>query len=116
MEDRAAYKAAGEPAESRRPVGHRSGRCLMSPRSRGPGRLPHRRGLSFPSFFTKPDSAINSTQTEWEIRAAGLAAKARRSIEQRDVEIPKSWSQTGSPTRGLEYFPRETGRLSASTA
>jgi ribonucleoside-diphosphate reductase alpha chain len=50
-------------------------------------------GLEFPRFFTLP-GVDPFDEVEWEIRAAVIGnEKGKVVFEQRDVEIPKFWSQ-----------------------
>src|ERR1700730_8980868 len=50
-------------------------------------------GLTFPRFFT--DAGVDPfDEVEWELRAAVIGNERGEVVfEQRDVEIPKSWSQ-----------------------
>src|SRR5262245_2823040 len=50
-------------------------------------------GLTFPRFFTEAGvDAFN--EIEWELRAAIIGNERSEVVfEQRDVEIPKAWSQ-----------------------
>src|SRR5688572_29910248 len=50
-------------------------------------------GLQFPRFFTLP-GVDPFDEVEWEIRSAVIGnEKGNVVFEQRDVEIPKFWSQ-----------------------
>src|SRR6185503_12512426 len=50
-------------------------------------------GLTFPRFFT--EAGVDPfDEIEWEMRAAVIGSERGEVVfEQRDVEIPKSWSQ-----------------------
>src|SRR6476646_2156429 len=50
-------------------------------------------GMEFPRHFTLPDAAPFD-QVEWEVRSAVIGNEYGKVVfEQRDVEIPKFWSQ-----------------------
>jgi ribonucleoside-diphosphate reductase alpha chain len=74
--------------------------------------IARRRGLSFPRYFTKD---IESGKTpydliEWEKRTASIANEKGESIfEQRDVEMPRDWSQTATNIVASKYFHGQAG-------
>jgi ribonucleoside-diphosphate reductase alpha chain len=66
-------------------------------------------GLSFPRFFTDP--AVDPfDEVEWELRAAVIGnEKGEVVFEQRDVEIPKAWSQQATNIVVSKYFRGQIG-------
>jgi ribonucleoside-diphosphate reductase alpha chain len=66
-------------------------------------------GLTFPRFFT--DAAIDPfDEVEWDLRAAVIGnEKGDVVFEQRDVEIPKSWSQQATNIVVSKYFRGQIG-------
>jgi ribonucleoside-diphosphate reductase alpha chain len=63
-----------------------------------------RRGLHFPRYFTKP-GIHPFDEIEWEKRDAVITnEKGEKVFEQKDVEIPKSWSMTATNVVVSKYF------------
>ncbi len=61
-------------------------------------------GLEFPRYFTRP-GVDPFDEVEWELRAAVIGnEKGEVVFEQRDVEIPKSWSQQATNIVVSKYF------------
>src|SRR6478735_4959356 len=61
-------------------------------------------GLEFPRYFTRP-GVDPFDEVEWEIRAAVIGnEKGEVVFEQRDVEIPKFWSQQATNIVVSKYF------------
>jgi ribonucleoside-diphosphate reductase alpha chain len=66
-------------------------------------------GLSLSRFFTKT-GVHPFDQIEWEQRAATIASERGETIfEQRDVEIPKPWSQLATNVVVSKYFRGHVG-------
>jgi ribonucleoside-diphosphate reductase alpha chain len=66
-------------------------------------------GLEFPRFFTLP-GVDPFDEVEWEIRAAVIGnEKGKVVFEQRDVEIPKFWSQQATNIVVSKYFRGQLG-------
>jgi ribonucleoside-diphosphate reductase alpha chain len=66
-------------------------------------------GLEFPRYFTLPD-VDPFDEVEWEIRAAVIGnEKGKVVFEQRDVEIPKFWSQQATNIVVSKYFRGQIG-------
>ena len=62
------------------------------------------RGLSFPRYFTSPECDPFDA-VEWELRTAVITGeKGEVVFEQRDVEIPKPWSQLATSVVVSKYF------------
>ena len=83
---------------------------LMEPvdshRSRGSERpqTASRAGLALERFFTRP-GVDPFSEIEWELRAAVIAGEDGRVVfEQRDVEVPRAWSQTATNVVVSKYF------------
>jgi ribonucleoside-diphosphate reductase alpha chain len=66
-------------------------------------------GLTFPRFFT--EAGVDPfDEIEWELRAAVIGnEKGEVVFEQRDVEIPKSWSQQATNIVVSKYFRGQIG-------
>ena len=66
-------------------------------------------GLDFPRYFTLP-GVDPFDEVEWEIRSAVIGnEKGTVVFEQRDVEIPKSWSQQATNIVVSKYFRGQLG-------
>jgi ribonucleoside-diphosphate reductase alpha chain len=66
-------------------------------------------GLEFPRFFTLP-GVDPFDEVEWEIRAAVIGnEKGKVVFEQRDVEIPRFWSQQATNIVVSKYFRGQLG-------
>src|SRR3989442_1903749 len=66
-------------------------------------------GLTFPRFFT--DAGVDPfDEVEWELRAALIGNERGELVfEQRDVEIPKFWSQQATNIVVSKYFRGQIG-------
>ena len=66
-------------------------------------------GLTFPRFFT--DAGVDPfDEVEWELRAAVIGNERGEVVfEQRDVEIPKFWSQQATNIVVSKYFRGQIG-------
>jgi len=66
-------------------------------------------GLEFPRYFTLP-GVDPFDEVEWEIRSAVIGnEKGKVVFEQRDVEIPKFWSQQATNIVVSKYFRGQLG-------
>src|SRR5262245_12216283 len=66
-------------------------------------------GLEFPRYFTLP-GVDPFDEVEWEIRSAVIGnEKGKVVFEQRDVEIPRSWSQQATNIVVSKYFRGQLG-------
>src|SRR3989454_3710951 len=66
-------------------------------------------GLAFPRFFTQA-GVDPFDEIEWELRAAVIGNERGDVVfEQRDVEIPKSWSQQATNIVVSKYFRGQLG-------
>src|SRR5439155_5988421 len=117
MKDRAAYQAAGAAPQSiESSTGAASSPSLSTVtgeaarvKSRSAGPVV---GLTFPRFFTESgsDRVDPFDEIEWEQRAAVIGnEKGDVVFEQRDVEIPKSWSQQATNIVVSKYFRGQIG-------
>jgi ribonucleoside-diphosphate reductase alpha chain len=67
------------------------------------------RGLTFPRFFTQA-GVDPFDEVEWELRDAIIGNERGQVVfEQRDVEIPKSWSQQATNIVVSKYFRGQMG-------
>src|SRR5215213_8735375 len=66
-------------------------------------------GLTFPRFFT--EAGVDPfDEVEWEIRSALIGNERGEMVfEQRDVEIPKAWSQQATNIVVSKYFRGQIG-------
>ncbi len=66
-------------------------------------------GFSVPRTFTRPGED-GYAGVEWELRTASITAEGGKSVfEQKDVEIPKFWSQTATNVVVQKYFRGQPG-------
>ncbi len=66
-------------------------------------------GLEFPRYFTRP-GVDPFDEVEWELRSAIIGnEKGHVVFEQRDVEIPKAWSQQATNIVVSKYFRGQMG-------
>ena len=67
------------------------------------------RGLQFERFFTRGD-IHPFDEVEWELRVASIQNEKGETIfEQREVEVPKQWSQTATNIVASKYFHGRLG-------
>ncbi len=67
------------------------------------------RGLRFQRYYTKP-GVHPFDEIEWELRNATISnEKGEKIFEQKDVEIPKSWSMTATNVVVSKYFHGKIG-------
>ncbi len=61
-------------------------------------------GLKIPRYFTRPN-IDPFDEVEWELRTAAITGETGKVyFEQKDVEIPKAWSQTATNVVVQKYF------------
>ncbi len=61
-------------------------------------------GIALERFFTRP-GVDPMSQVEWELRSAIISGEDGRVVfEQRDVEVPRAWSQTATNVVVSKYF------------
>ncbi len=73
------------------------------------GTQQQRRGLLFRRYYTKPD-VHPFDQIEWEFRTAVISNEKGETIfEQKNVEVPKSWSMTATNVVVSKYFHGKIG-------
>ena len=66
-------------------------------------------GYTLSRYFTSPGDD-GYAGIEWELRTASISAESGRSVfEQKDVEIPKAWSQTATNVVVQKYFRGQPG-------
>jgi ribonucleoside-diphosphate reductase alpha chain len=93
----AATPASATPEGSARARKSAESRTLVAP------------GLEFPRYFTLP-GVDPFDEVEWEIRSAVIGnEKGQVVFEQRDVEIPKTWSQQATNIVVSKYFRGQMG-------
>jgi ribonucleoside-diphosphate reductase alpha chain len=68
-----------------------------------------RAGMPVRRYFTKPGDD-GFTNVDWELRTAAITGENGKSVfEQRDVEVPKSWTQTATNVVVQKYFRGTVG-------
>jgi ribonucleoside-diphosphate reductase alpha chain len=109
MKDRAAYQAAGASQQTVESTGtpHLPSVSMDTEKARAKKTSPP--GLTFPRFFT--EAGIDPfDEVEWEFRAAVIGSESGNVVfEQRDVEIPKAWSQQATNIVVSKYFRGQIG-------
>src|SRR5215203_2749171 len=113
MERRPAMEAApaGQQAHSGAAVAGSGARAAVETRARKADvkAMPTVQGLEFPRYFTLP-GVDPFDEVEWEIRSAVIGnEKGKVVFEQRDVEIPKFWSQQATNIVVSKYFRGQIG-------
>jgi ribonucleoside-diphosphate reductase alpha chain len=74
------------------------------PRDVKPGAKAERKGLSFARYFTKPD-AHPFDEIQWDLRDAVITnEKGETVFQQKNVEIPRSWSPLATNVVVSKYF------------
>jgi ribonucleoside-diphosphate reductase alpha chain len=74
------------------------------------------RGLTFSRLYSSPTVSPEET-IEWELRTAVITAESGESIfEQKNVEVPKSWSQTATNIVAQKYFHGRAGTPERETS
>ena len=109
MEERAAYQAAslGPQTIEESATGRLADVDFDGSRARNV--MAPAPGLTFPRFFTEP-SVDPFDEVEWELRTAVISNERGEVVfEQRDVEIPKSWSQQATNIVVSKYFRGQLG-------
>jgi ribonucleoside-diphosphate reductase alpha chain len=108
MKEGAAYQAAGA---SQQPVETSGSQAApgLSRSETAEARKKAAAGLVFPRFFT--EAGVDPfDEIEWELRAALIGNERGELVfEQRDVEIPKSWSQQATNIVVSKYFRGQIG-------
>jgi ribonucleoside-diphosphate reductase alpha chain len=75
-----------------------------------------KRGLRFERFFTK-QGVHPLDEVEWERRTAAISNdRGEKIFEQKDVEIPKSWSMTATNVVVSKYFYGQLGTAERETS
>ena len=74
------------------------------------------KGIRFPRYFTK-DTVSPYDEVQWEFRTSLIANERGETIfEQRDVEVPKDWSQTATNIVASKYFYGKPGEPQRETS
>ena len=74
------------------------------------------KGLSWERRFTRPDIHPYD-ELEWEFRTAAIASETGKTVfEQKDVEVPKSWSQLATNVVVSKYFRGHVGTPERETS
>jgi len=94
--------------------GPESGAAISGGGAQGPKAI--RKGLTFRRYFTKP-GVHPFDEIEWELRAAVIANERGETIfEQKDVEVPKTWSMTATNVVVSKYFHGKLGTPDRETS
>jgi ribonucleoside-diphosphate reductase alpha chain len=107
MEDRAAMKAAGASQQTVESSGTSHVPVVDTDKPRA--QKAPAPGLTFPRFFT--EAGVDPfDEVEWELRSAVIGSQGGEVVfEQRDVEIPKFWSQQATNIVVSKYFRGQIG-------
>jgi ribonucleoside-diphosphate reductase alpha chain len=74
------------------------------------------KGLSWPRRFTRPDIHPYD-ELEWELRTAAISSETGKTVfEQKDVEVPKAWSQLATNVVVSKYFRGHVGTPERETS
>jgi len=77
--------------------------------ARAPRKVTARRGLSVPRTFTTR-GVDPADEVAWEVRTAAITGEGGKIIfEQKDVEVPKSWSMLATNVVASKYFRGAVG-------
>src|SRR5437667_6696330 len=75
-----------------------------------------KKGLEFRRYFTREDISPYDT-VEWEYRTASITNESGEVIfEQKNVEVPKTWSMTATNIVASKYFHGKKGRPERETS
>ncbi|HLF13741.1 MAG TPA: vitamin B12-dependent ribonucleotide reductase [Bacteroidota bacterium] len=97
-----------------RNAGAESGAAVSGSGSQGGKAV--RKGLTIRRYFTKP-GVHPFDEIEWEFRSAVIANERGETIfEQRDIEVPKSWSMTATNVVVSKYFHGKLGTPERETS
>src|SRR5688572_33317570 len=100
---------AREAAATTQHAQSQSGALDPQPRARRSSEAAKAPGLEFPRYFTLP-GVDPFDEVEWEIRSAVIGNEQGKVVfEQRDVEIPKFWSQQATNIVVSKYFRGQIG-------
>jgi len=70
---------------------------------------PRKPGVAIRRFFTKPGDD-GFTNVAWDLRTANITGENGKVVfEQRDVEVPRNWSQTATNVGVQMYFRGTVG-------
>ncbi len=76
----------------------------------------NRKGLTFRRYFTKP-GVHPFDEIEWEFRSAVISNERGETIfEQKEIEVPKSWSMTATNVVVSKYFHGKLGTPDRETS
>ena len=80
------------------------------------GRQPSVKGLPWERRFTHP-GIHPYDELEWELRTAAISSETGKTVfEQKDVEVPKSWSQLATNVVVSKYFRGHVGTPERETS
>jgi ribonucleoside-diphosphate reductase alpha chain len=112
MKEGAAYKAASASQQSVESGGAAGVPPFLEPeKPRAKSRAAASPGLTFPRFFT--EAGLDPfDEVEWELRSAVIGNERGEVVfEQRDVEIPRPWSQQATNIVVSKYFRGTLGTV-----
>src|ERR1044071_562510 len=79
-------------------------------------RVKPQKGLQFKRYFTREGISPYDT-IEWEYRTAAISSESGEVIfEQKNVEVPKSWSMTATNIVASKYFHGKKGSPERETS
>src|SRR5689334_18953746 len=76
----------------------------LQPEIQQPSAVANRQGISVERLFTRA-GVDPFSEVDWEFRSAIIAGEDGRVVfEQRDIEVPREWSQTATNVVVSKYF------------
>ena len=88
----------------------------LKPEIQQPDGAVNRRGISIERLFTRA-GVDPMSEVDWELRSAIIAGEDGRVVfEQRDVEVPREWSQTAANVVVSKYFRGPLGSSRRETS
>src|SRR5215472_9402284 len=90
---------------------------VLEQKAEGNGSLKHaQKGLEFRRFFTR-EGISPYDSVEWEYRTAAITSETGEVIfEQKNVEVPKTWSMTATNIVASKYFHGKKGTAERETS
>src|SRR3954468_7671456 len=80
------------------------GKQVASPQRRKEDKTAKLKGMSVPRFFTR-DGVHPFDEVQWELRTAAITGEGGQVyFEQKDVEVPSTWSQLATNVVVQKYF------------
>ena len=89
---------------------------ILERRAGGNGQMKPGKGVEFRRYYTK-EGLSPYDAVEWEYRTAAITSESGEVIfEQKNVEVPKSWSMTATNIVASKYFHGKRGTPERETS